>query len=67
MMTMPATIDNSADQARIRPPTSDALAPSATNTVEKPSTNIIAEIITARLEACAPSSLATCSMVAPVR
>ena len=67
MMTMPATIESSADQARIRPPIREALAPSATNTVEKPSTNISAEAITARLEACAVSSLATCSMVAPVR
>ena len=49
MMTMPATIESSADQARIRLPIKDALAPSATNTVEKPSTNITAEIITARL------------------
>ena len=49
MMTMPATIESSADQARIRPPIREALAPSATNTVEKPSTNITAEIITARL------------------
>ena len=67
MITMPATIESSADQARIRPPTREALAPSATNTVEKPSTNISAEAITARLEACDVSSLATCSMVAPVR
>jgi len=44
-----------------------ALAPSATNTVENPSTNITAEIITARFEAASVSSLATCSMVAPVR
>ena len=51
MMTMPARIESSADQARIRPPTKDALAPSATNTVEKPSTNISAEAITARFEA----------------
>ena len=50
MMTMPATIDSSADQARIRLPISDALAPSATNTVEKPSTNMPAAIITARFE-----------------
>ncbi len=67
MMTMPATIESCADQARISAPTSDALAPSATNTVEKPSTNISAEIITARREDVAVSSLATCSMVAPVR
>ena len=67
MMTMPARIDNSADQARMNPPIKEALAPSATNTVEKPSTNISAELITARLEACTLSSLATCSMVAPVR
>ena len=40
MMTMPATIDSSADQARTSAPTTLALAPSATNTVEKPSTNI---------------------------
>ncbi len=52
MITMPATIESSADQARISPPTRDALAPSATNTVEKPSTNISADAITARLEAC---------------
>jgi hypothetical protein len=64
---MPATIESCADQARIRPPTREALAPSATNTVEKPSTNISAEAITARLEASVFSSLATCSMVAPVR
>ncbi len=50
MMTMPATIESSADQARIRLPIRDALAPSATNTVEKPSTNITAEIITARFD-----------------
>ena len=50
MMTMPATIESSADQARINPPIREALAPSATNTVEKPSTNITADIITARLE-----------------
>ena len=67
MMTMPATIESSADQARIRPPISEALAPSATNTVEKPSTNNAADIITARLEDDTVSSLATCSMVAPVR
>ena len=67
MMTMPATIDSSADQARIRLPISEALAPSATNTVEKPSTNMPAEIITARFEEDSVSSLATCSMVAPVR
>ena len=64
---MPATIDSCADQARIRLPIRLALAPSATNTVEKPSTNINAEIITARFDAGAVSSLATCSMVAPVR
>ena len=52
MITMPARIESSADQARISPPTRDALAPSATNTVEKPSTNISAEAITARLEVC---------------
>src|SRR5438445_724289 len=40
MMTMPARIESSADQARIRPPIREALAPSATKTVEKPSTNI---------------------------
>ena len=67
MITMPATIDSSADQARINPPISEALAPSATNTVEKPSTNIPADIITARRDADFVSSLATCSMVAPVR
>ena len=44
-----------------------ALAPSATNTVEKPSTNITAAIITARRDEASLSSLATCSMVAPVR
>ena len=44
-----------------------ALAPSATNTVEKPSTNITAEIITARFAAAVVSSLLTWSMVAPVR
>jgi len=38
MMTMPATIESSPDQARINPPIREALAPSATNTVEKPST-----------------------------
>jgi hypothetical protein len=67
MMTTPAMIESSADQARIRPPIREALAPSATNTVEKPSTNKSAEVITARLEAATVSSLATCSMVAPVR
>ncbi len=67
MMTMPAAIDSSADQARISPPISEALAPSATNTVENPSTNRIAETITARREAATVSALATCSMVAPVR
>ena len=67
MMTMPARIESSADQARIRPPTKEALAPSATNTVVKPSTNISAEAITARFEAWLVSSLLTCSMVAPVR
>ena len=67
MITMPARIESSADQARISPPTREALAPSATKTVEKPSTNISADAITARLEACVVSSLATCSMVAPVR
>ncbi len=66
MMTMPATIESSADQARINPPIREALAPSATNTVENPSTNMSADIITARLEDDTPS-LATCSMVAPVR
>ena len=67
MMTMPARIESCADQARIRPPISDALAPSATNTVEKPSTNSTAAIITARRDEDFVSSLATCSMVAPVR
>ena len=67
MMTMPATSDSSADQAWMKPPISEALAPSATNTVEKPSTNITAETITARRDEAAASSLATCSMVAPVR
>ena len=67
MITTPARIDSCADQARMNPPTREALAPSATNTVEKPSTNISADVITARREACTPSSLATCSMVAPVR
>jgi hypothetical protein len=67
MMTMPARIENCADQARMNPPMKEALAPSATNTVEKPSTNISAADITARLEAFTPSSLATCSMVAPVK
>ncbi|CKX83702.1 Uncharacterised protein [Mycobacterium tuberculosis] len=64
---MPATIDNCADHARIRPPIRLALAPSATNTVEKPSTKTSADSITARFEALRSSSLATCSMVAPVR
>ncbi len=67
MMTMPARIESCADQARINPPISEALAPSATNTVEKPSTNSSAEIITARFELAAASSLATCTAVAPVR
>ncbi len=67
MMMMPATIESSADQARTNAPTRDALAPSATNTVEKPSTNMTADIITARLEDDTAPSLATCSMVAPVR
>jgi hypothetical protein len=67
IMTMPATIESSADQARISPPTRDALAPSATNIVEKPSTNISAADITARFEAWTVSSWETCSMVAPVR
>jgi hypothetical protein len=67
IMTRPARIESSADHARIRPPIREALAPSATNTVEKPSTNITAEIITARCDADSVSSLATCSMVAPVR
>ena len=39
MIAMPATIDNSADQTRSKPPIALALAPSATNTVAKPSTN----------------------------
>ena len=39
MIAMPATIDNSADQTRSNPPIALALAPSATNTVAKPSTN----------------------------
>ena len=51
----------------MKPPISEALAPSATKTVEKPSTNITAEIITARREDDTASSLTTCSMVAPVR
>ena len=67
MMTMPATIESSADQARIKPPIREALAPSATNTVEKPSTNMTADIITARCEDDTVSSFSTCSMVAPVR
>lgn len=67
MMTRPARIDSSADQARIRPPISEALAPSATNTVEKPSTNRSADIMIARLEVEPGSSLSTCSIVAPVR
>ncbi len=67
MMTMPARIDSCADHARIRPPIREALAPSATNTVVKPSTSMPAAAITARLEACVVSSLLTCSMVAPVR
>ena len=56
MMTMPATIDNCADQARIRLPMKLALAPSATKTVEKPNTNINAASITARFEAFTVSS-----------
>ena len=67
MMTIPATTASSADQAWISPPISDALAPSATNTVEKPSTNMAADIITARFDDDTVSSLATCSMAAPVR
>ena len=67
MITIPAAIDSSADQVRIRPPTKLALAPSATNTVEKPSTNVSAEISTARRDADGVSPVATCSMVAPVR
>src|SRR5438105_1805569 len=47
MMTIPATMASSADHARINPPMIEALAPSATNTVEKPSTNISAPSITA--------------------
>ena len=43
------------------------LAPSAMNTVEKPSTNRTAESITARREVASASSFSTCSMVAPVR
>jgi hypothetical protein len=39
MIAMPATMDNSADQTRSNPPMALALAPSATNTVAKPSTN----------------------------
>ena len=50
-----------------RLPIREALAPSATNTVEKPSTNISAALITARFDDHTVSSLATCSMVAPVR
>ena len=46
---------------------SEALAPSAMKTVEKPSTNSSADIITARREADGGSSLSTCSIVAPVR
>ena len=67
MMMIPATIESSADQARISPPIRDALAPSNTKTVEKPSTNSAAESITARREGESDSSLATCSIVAPVR
>ena len=67
MMTIPARTDSSADQARTNPPITEALAPSATNTVEKPSTNMTAETITARLEDETASPSATCSMVAPVR
>ncbi len=67
MIAMPATSESCADQARIRLPIRLELAPSSTNTVEKPSTNSKAESITARFEACCSSSLATCSMVAPVR
>ena len=67
MMAMPATIDSCADHARISAPIRLALAPSATNTVEKPSTNITADSITARFDAASCSSFATCSMVAPVR
>jgi len=48
-------------------PISEALAPSATNMVEKPRTNITADIITARFEDDTASSWATCSTVAPVR
>ena len=61
MMTMPATIDSSADQVRTSAPTMLALAPSATNTVEKPRTNITAATITARRETARGSPEATCS------
>ena len=67
MMTMPARIDSCADQARMTPPIRLALAPSATNTVEKPSTNSSADNSTARLERATSPVFATCSMVAPVR
>ena len=67
MMTTPATIDSSADQARTSAPTMLALAPSATNTVENPRTNIAAATITACREIARGSPVTTCSIVAPVR
>lgn len=67
MMTTPATIASSADQARTRPPTTLALAPSATNTVEKPSTKATAASMIARLAVRLAPSCATCSTLAPVR
>ena len=51
MIAMPATIDNSADQTRNNPPIALALAPSATNTVAKPSTNRQAASNVSRLHA----------------
>jgi len=68
MMTMPRRSKSSADQARIRPADQrSAGAQPPRNTVESGSTNISAEIITARFAAAVVSSLLTCSMVAPVR
>ena len=48
MITMPAAIASSCCQTRSRPPMVEAPAPSATKTVEKPSTKAIAALSSGR-------------------
>jgi hypothetical protein len=67
MMAMPARVASVPDQASSSAPIALALAPNATNTVEKPSTNSPAAATVSRLTRGSDSPSARCSSDVPVR